>query len=217
MSESKFPTDGTDKAIDAGAMIVSVVPWIGGPVGAVLSGIGQQRKLNRVQEVLDKLAVEIKDLESDVAKKYVKTEDFEELLEQTLRRAADERQEEVRELYVHFLRRAITRPGDKYDDQLAVLRAVEGMNSQHLAVLRATLQQPGPEAHRKYMGSPIQTLRERTGFDDATLGVVAAELDNKGLTRFQALRTMMTGHGSEALTHNVTTLGKRVLEYVGGQ
>src|SRR5690606_30731368 len=106
---------------------------------------------------------------SEAAKTYVKTEDFEELLEQTLRKVADERQEEVRELYAKFLSRAITKPGDKYDDQIAVLRSVEVMSMEHIAVLRAALREPGPDAHRKYMGSPIQTLRERTGFNDATI------------------------------------------------
>jgi hypothetical protein len=212
---SKFPTDKTDKAIDAGGAIAAAVPWIGGPVPAVLSGIGQQRKLNRIQEVLDKLAEEIKDLDSDISKNYVRTEDFEELLEQTPRRAADERHEEVRELYVQFLRQAIAQPGDEYDEQLAVLRALEGVRANHLAVLRATLQEPGPEAHRKYMGSPIQTLRERTGFDDATVQRAVAELNTLRLTHFQGRQTMMTGHGSEALSHNVTALGRSVLNDIG--
>jgi hypothetical protein len=35
------------------------------------------------------------------------------------------------------------------------------------------------------------------------------------LTHFQGLQTMMTGHGSEALSHNVTALGRSVLNDIG--
>jgi hypothetical protein len=143
---SKFPTDKTDKAIDAGGAIAAAVPWIGGPVPAVLSGIGQQRKLNRIQEVLDKLAEEIKDLDSDISKNYVRTEDFEELLEQTPRRAADERHEEVRELYVQFLRQAIAQPGDEYDEQLAVLRLIAAAETRLAEEFSAPLQLSGISA-----------------------------------------------------------------------
>jgi hypothetical protein len=207
----------TDRAIEVGGVSVSVIPMIGGPVSAVLGGMAQQRKLDRVKEVLEGLSADLRDFKSTVSDEYVKTEDFEDLLEKTLRTAAEERNAEVRALYRQFLFRAITEPGDPYEGQVAVLRVIEGMDPQHLAVLRATLQEPGRDAHQKYMGSPIQTLRERTGFDDATIGAVVAELDNKALTKFQGLRTMMTGHGSEALTHNVTPLGRRVLEYVGAE
>ena len=113
--ESNFPIDRTDRSIAAASALVSAVPWLGGAVSNVVSGYGQTRKFNRVQELLGGLARELSDFESDVAKEYVRTEDFEELLEQTLRRAADERDAEVRNLYLRFIHRAITEPGDEYD------------------------------------------------------------------------------------------------------
>lgn len=216
MSKSKFPTDKTDRAIDAGATIVSIVPWIGGPVSSVLSGYGQARKLNRIQEVLDGLGEQLRRFESTVTEEYVRTEEFEELLEQTLRRAADERQEEVRALYRRFLHRAITEPGDDYDEQMGVLRVIERLRAPHVVILKATQQEPGPDSHRKMMGSPIQTLRERTGMDQDPIIAAVGELNALGLTRNANLMVMMTGHGSENLGHMITPLGKRVLDYIVG-
>jgi len=45
----------------------------------------------------------IKDIQSDLAKEYVKTDEFQELLEKTLRQAAEERSEEKRRAYSKFL------------------------------------------------------------------------------------------------------------------
>jgi hypothetical protein len=123
------------------------VPLIGGPVAGILGGMAQQRKLDRVKEVLEGLREDLGDFKSKVTDDYVRTEDFAELLEKTLRAASEERNEEVRALYRRFLAHAITKPGDAYDDQIVVLRAVETVRGPSLAVLRALLQPPSAEAH----------------------------------------------------------------------
>jgi hypothetical protein len=51
----------------------------------VLGGISSHRKLTRVREVLQGFAEDLRSFKSDVSEEYVKTEDFEELLEETLR------------------------------------------------------------------------------------------------------------------------------------
>ena len=163
--ESDFPTDRTDRSLAVASALVSVVPWLGGAVSNVISGYGQTRKLNRVQELLDGLASRLSGFESDVSKEYVRTEDFEELLEQTLRRAADERNAEVRDLYLRFIHRAITEPGDEYDDQIEVLHAVERLRDIHIAVIRALREKPSPDAGKKFAGSPSQTLQEKNWFE----------------------------------------------------
>lgn len=212
----KFPSTKVEKALDASAIAASFTPIVGGAISTVLSGMSQTRKLNRIVSVLDGLAEDLAAHQSDVTDNYVRTEDFEDLLEQTLKRAAEERNDEVRALYRQFLFHAITKPGDEYDDQLAVLKALERMRSSHVLVLQALLQSPGKEAHRKMMGSPIQTLRERTGMPDGEVKESVAALNDLRATNMTSLHVMMTGHGSEALEGSVTPFGRRILQYIEG-
>lgn len=210
----KFPTTRTEKALDVSAIAASFTPVVGGAVSAVLSGMSQTRKLNRVAGMLSELAEDLERFRSDVSDEYVKTEDFEDLLEQTLRRAAEERSDEVRALYRKFLFHAITAPGDDYDEQIQVLKALERTRAPHVAILRALSQPPNAEAHRKSMGSPIQTLRERTDLSDNEIKSAVATLNEIKATNLSTLSVMMTGPGSEALQGSVTGLGKKMIEYV---
>ncbi|MCC5862590.1 MAG: hypothetical protein JJT93_11865, partial [Gammaproteobacteria bacterium] len=205
----KFPTTGTEKALDASAIAAGFTPVVGGAISAVLSGMSQARKLNRVAGMLNELADDLAGFHSEVSDEYVKTEDFEDLLEHTLRRAAEERSDEVRALYRKFLHRAITAPGDDYDEQIAVLKALERVRVPHVAVLGALLRPPSPEAHKKLMGSPIQTLRERTGLTDNEIKAAVATLNEIKATNMSTLSVMMTGHGSEGLQGSVTSLGEK--------
>ena len=211
---SGFPTDRTDRTIAATSALVSLVPWLGGAASNVVSGYGQTRKLNRVKELLDGLANRLSGFESDVAKEYVRTEDFEDLLEQTLRRAADERNADVRNLYLRFIHRAIAEPGDEYDSQMDVLGAIEGLRGVHVTVMRALREEPSPDADRKIAGSPSQTLRERTGLSSEQIKDAVETLNDLRLTNLDGLHVTMTGRGSESLQHTVTTLGMQVLDYI---
>ncbi|MDE0441667.1 MAG: hypothetical protein OXL38_06060 [Gammaproteobacteria bacterium] len=211
---SRFPIDRTDKTIAATSALVSLVPWLGGAASNVVSGYGQTRKFNRVKELLDGLASRLSDFESDVAKEYVRTEDFEDLLQQTLRRVADERNAEVRNLYLRFIHRAIAEPGDEYDGQMDVLRAIEGLRGVHVTVMRALCEEPRPDADRKFAGSPSQTLRERTGLSSEQIKDAVETLNDLRLINLDGLHVTMTGRGSESLQHTVTTLGIQVLDYI---
>ena len=213
--EPSPPSDKIDKALIAGSVIASVVPWLGGPVSKVLSGMGTERKFTRIREVLDDLADQLNDFESEVAQEYVKTVDFEELLENTLKRAADERNPEVRAMYARFLRRAIAEPGDEYDNQFVVLRAVESLRNEHIVVLHALLAEPTSSEASLVAGSPMQTLEGRTGLDRDRIERVVGTLDDLKLAKARdGLFTMMTANGAASLQGKVTGLGIRVLDYL---
>lgn len=147
-------TSKAETAIDVAAFVGSAVPWIGGPVSNVLSGMSWGRKFERVREVLEGLSSDLADFKSEISEEYVKTEDFEELLEQTLKRAADERNESKRKIYRAFLTNAIESPGELYDDQIRFLRTLEELQPDHLLVIRALSQSPDPDPGM--MGPPIK-------------------------------------------------------------
>ena len=214
--DSRFPTDKTDTAISVASGIASAVPWLGGVVSSVPSGYGQTRKLNRVQEVLDDLADRLTGFESEVSRDYVRTEDFEELLEHTLRRVADERDSEVRKLYGDFIYKTIVEPSEDYNAHMEVLTRIERLRAVDVVVLHAMLEEPSREELNRLMGSPMQSLGERTGLDRDTIKAAIENTDDLRMTNLTgSLQTMMTARGAASLQDAVTALGKRVLDYIG--
>jgi hypothetical protein len=183
----------------------------------VLSGVATGRRLGRVREVLEGVAEDLRHFKSEVSENYVKTDEFHELLENTLRRAADERAEEKRRLYRAFLTKAITSGAAAYDEQISVLRVLEQLQVDHVRVLGALLSQPRPEEELGTMGSQLQTLvRRLPGLTREHIERLVGELNDLRLTNLRSLHTVMTAHGAENLRHALTPLGSRFVEFVLG-
>jgi len=203
----------TETALDVVAFVGSAVPWIGGPVSNVLGGMSLGRKLGRVREVLKSLSNDLSEFKSEVSENYVKTEEFEDLLEQTLKRVGEERNQEKRHLYKEFLTDAIESPGESYDDQLRLLRTFEQVPPDHIRVLKAIAQEP--DSNPGMMGSSIQTLRERLPeLDEQRIEELVTQLNDMRITNLGSLKVVMTGHGAADLRRVTTEYGKRILKYI---
>lgn len=210
--KSLIKFDDHEKLIDVASFISSAVPWIGGPVSNVLGGISTSRKIARINELLHGLAEDLTGFKSDVSEKYVKTEDFEDLLEQTLRRASEERNEEKRKILKSFLSEAVKSPGESYDDQLRILRLLENIYGDHIIILKALLADPGNVSG--ITGSPINTLRSRTNMPNERIEELVNQLNDLRVTNLQSLKVMMTPQGAADLRGSVTDIGKRFIKYL---
>lgn len=203
----------TERALDVVAAVTSVVPWLGGPVSQVLSGMSIERKMERVGEVLSGLAQDLKDLHSEASQTYVRSDQFQDLLERTLRQAADERNDEKRQIYRLFLKGAIESPGEPYDEQRRFLRTLDEMRGDHLRVIRAITQ--NPEANVSGSGSPIQTLCTRLpDMSQVAITDLVEQLNDMRLTNLRNLTIMMTAHGAADLRHGLTLYGSRFLSFL---
>ena len=204
---------GKEKALDVLSMVSSYAPWLGGPVSSVLSGMSISRKIGRVGEVLDNIAQEFKDFKSEVSETYVKTDDFAELLERTLRQAADERNEEKRRAYAAFLANDIKNPGSSYDDKVRILRTLEDLRPDHMRILKALVAEPDPNPGM--IGSVGRTLSNRvSGISPDKIRELAQELTDMRLAKLNDLGVTMTGQGAEQLQDMITTYGSSVLKYL---
>lgn len=162
MTDEKKKVPATTKA-EAGfgvaATLVSALPWLGGPLSNVLTGMATGRKFERVQEVLDGMAEDLAGFTSAVSEEYVRRDEFEDLLGRTLRQVAEERNEQKRRIYRVFLSGAIKSPGEPYDEQLRFLRTLENLQGDHIRVVRALLQTQ--ERVTGGASSPLSVLESR--------------------------------------------------------
>lgn len=202
----------SEAALDTTAALSSMIPVLGGPISSVLSGLSQDQKMARVNEVLWGLANEIRHL-SEESENYVKSEDFQELLEETLRRVHRERSEEKRRTYRDFLVGAVQSPGEPYDEQVRFLRVLEELQSDNIRVLRAVIQEPNPNPPYS-IGSIGRTLKERLpDMEDSSIADLVAQLNDLKITNMP-LGGMMTAAGAQDLRGRLTPFGRRFVRYL---
>lgn len=202
-----------EAALDTAAALSGMIPVLGGPISNVLSGLAQDQRMGRVNEVLQGLSNQLKEL-SQESEQYVKTEDFQDLVEETLRRVYRERNEEKRRIYRDFLIGAIQSPGEPYDEQMRFLRALEQIQPDHIRVLRALMQETDPETN-VLMGSPGQTLERRLPeMPTERIADLVSQLNDLRITNLGTLNVMMTGRGAEDLRSTITVFGKRFVDFL---
>ena len=207
MEDDRKQSSETEIAIDLASFVSSAVPWIGGPISNVLSGVSFGRKISRVREVLEGVAGELNNFKSEVSEKYVKTDEFEELLEKTLRKVAEERNEQKRVILRKFIIEAIKTPGEPYDEQIRFLRTLEEIQPDHLRVLQALNQGPDLDTGRTgfISGAPLQTLLKRLPeINEKRIEDLIMQLNDMRVTNLTSLKTMMTWSGAQNLVHSIT-------------
>jgi hypothetical protein len=205
-----------ERALDVAATLANLVPLIGGPVANIIGGISGGRRKERILEIVQGVSDDLRDFKSRAAEEYVKTEDFEELLDKTLRHAAQERSAEKRRLYRNILTTAIKQPGGDYDEQVRFVKTLDDLDPDHVQLLRALVQRP--ETNLGMIGSPIQTLRQRVpGMTEARVEQLVNELNDRRITSLTSLRTTMTAQGAADLHDVVTPYGRRFLGYIDGR
>jgi len=201
--------------LDTVASVSSIAPWVGGPVSSVLSGMSISRKMKRINEVLLDMAEGIKGLESEIPKNYVKTGEFQELLEKTLQQVSNERNNEKRRAYATFLANDIKNSEyDIYEEKIRFLRTLEEMQPNHIHILRAMMLPPDPN-HANIAGSVNATLKKRLpSIPPDRIKDLAEQLTDMKLANLANLNTMMTGIGAEQLQSRITPYGHRFIRYI---
>ena len=139
---SRDDDDAVRDYLDLAAIFTSPIPVLGGAVSNVLAGWSQNRRYQRIREALEQLNQNLVQVRHSLDEDYLRGDEFEDLLDQTLRRVAAERSEEKRRLYAAFLTGAAISPGEPYHEQLRLLRTLEELQPDHVRIVRAMLQKP---------------------------------------------------------------------------
>jgi hypothetical protein len=187
---------------------------LGGPVANILSGYSGDRRSDRVRVVLIDPARQVGELSAE-QEAYVRSEDFEDLLIETMSRVAAERNEERRRVYRQILTSAIQHSGqDGHDEQLRILRIMDQLQPDHLLVRRAMMAEPETDSD-VYMGSRMPTLSKRLpDIPEERVGDLAGQLGELHLTDATALGGIVTGPSAIDLRPLFTPFGQRFVAFV---
>lgn len=194
-----------DRAFDIISAIASVVPYIGGPLSNILSGISNKRKCERLKHFIEELRDELEKQGSKISESYVKTEEYEEILEETLSRVTRERSNKKQRMYKDFLMNAMINPEETtYDVKRRIIRVLEDIQVDDIKVLNTIL--------TKLQKSP----NGQTGLQFPSLLSQLSEMERD---HAQAIVFHLNGLGltyiiSEGQMLSLTLFGKQFMKYI---
>jgi hypothetical protein len=201
-----------EKITEVVGTVSSLTPLLGGPLSSILMGISGDRRFDRVRKVIIELAERLGDVEAD-REAFVRSEDFEDLLIETLQRVAAERDEGKRLGYRNILLNAVRDATQSYDETLRFLRVLEQLQPDHVEVLRAYETEPA-ESNTLIGGSRRHTLGNRLPEMPAEhVDDLVVQLEDLRLTT-GSLQGMVTGPSAVDLRPLITPFGRRFLMYV---
>jgi hypothetical protein len=123
------------KVLDTLAALSTLVPLVGGAVGQVLSGVATAPRLERVEQVLQ-YVVDRLDGEPPPLNPSLDTDEFRDLLEQTIGQAAFESHVEKRALYGKLLLGLIKEPLEPYDPRRRYISTLEEIQPGQIPLLK---------------------------------------------------------------------------------
>jgi len=206
-------TTGIERTLEGLATVSEFAPELGGVVSNVLSGAASKRRTERIRSALGYVLQLVADVSTE-QKNYVRSEDFEDLVIETLSRVEAERSEEKRRAYGRMLASAVTRVGEPgYDEQRRYLRVLEELQPDHLRLLAAITEEP--DATVATSSSIRETLEIRLAdMPQEHIRNLVEQLDRIAVTNMGSLSAIMTPGGAADLRSRLTPFGERFVAYI---
>jgi len=186
-------------------------PWLGTIIRAALDRPLSEREKSRVDEMLETLASGLKGFSSELSELYVKTADFQRLLERIISRIADERHEEKRCIYCAFLADAVKSPCEPFKKQLRFLAALRELRLDQMRLMRALAAPPNLNLHRSL--SPAQILEKRLPDvpHDRIAGLLT-QMNDLGIINLEELKKINAAN--QRLDTCLTPIGRQFLRFM---
>ena len=205
--------------------LISAVPYLGGPISAVIGDIQSIRKEKRFVEFINGLQEDIRNLSDHVNAEFVSKEDFLDIFEQTARKIVMTRQEVKRTAFRHILSNAILLSDVSYDEVEEFLSLVERFQEEHiflLSILRDPVKYDEETGNRVGKGgrtttSISQIMRQLLpGWNKDLILEVTTVLENERLIQHITSRynITLTDQGINHLVNTLTPKGMRFVAFI---
>ena len=205
-----------EAALDVAGFSATIIPLVGGPIGHLLAGASTERKWRRLRDFVLELDHDLADLEDALAAEYVRTEDFEEIMEETLVRVSRERSDRKCRMFRTFSAGDIRSAGGtpSYDQKIEFLRDLESVQPAHIELIAALVAEtvvPGASSRRHVLRSRL------AGWVDDDLTSALGDLARLGLANHnspQNLGTMVTEQGAHQTAALLTARGHQFRSFL---
>lgn len=207
-----------ENVADILSAVVSYFGPLGGPVSVILSGATSSRKVKRVADAVRELAQNFEREKEKISEEYVKGEDFEELLEEAIKRIAGERSKAKVKLYKNLLLRAAKEASpDLFDEQLKFLKVIEGLELEHVYVLWAIANTPDRYVPDVMSSSRLGTLQQRLPqLSERNILFALEQMQNMLLVKASHVSQTIGLENTRDLTPLLTSFGRGLVDYLRG-
>lgn len=208
-----------DELHTAAEALAGMVPVLGSPLQAYINEASTKRRAERLKELFLALKDDLDGIKDRLASEYLRTDDFTELLEETLRRVASERDDEKKRIYKNILVGIIEHQDVRaYNEQLRYLKMLENLERAHIAALRAIMVKPTREQLLRwsgFAGFKMHTLEERLpGIPPHSIQDLVSDLNRVGLTHIENLHSVTSPISARDLSGGLTPFGERFVTFL---
>jgi hypothetical protein len=225
MSDSKdVLTNGQeDLCMKVGVIALNAVPVVGGVLSGIANEVIVNRQNRRLNQFLLNLAEDSQRIHGRINKDIVTKEEFEDLCEDILLKAAQARQKEKLDAYRSIFIKTITSEHPKYDEATEIAQLIEKWQPRHIVLLKI-LSNPSAadEMRGKVVGggggimtSISQIIRTLLpDWDDEQITRTWQELYDARIHNTPGVNTMLTDKGIHQLENRLMQYGLKVVEYL---
>lgn len=218
-----FDATSGEKAGEAAAIALNAIPIAGGVMSDIAGAIISRRQNRRLNQFLQTLADNLKKLESQINKDFLKTEDFQDLAEEVFSKAAETRQQEKLDAFRTIFVNTVLADSPKYDEASEIVDLVNSWQPRHIILMHILA---NPAAADKRMGNvvgaggglttSISTILHKLlpEWDEDQIDRTWKELHDARIHRTPGTKTMMTDQGITQLQNRMTPFGVKVSSYL---
>lgn len=204
-------------------ILASAIPAVGGVISGTVLEIVKNRQNRRLNSFIFDLAYQLQSVKSSINEDFVKTEDFEDMVELIFSRAADTRQQVKLDALRDVFTNAVLKSDIHYEEIEEVTDLLMRSQRRYILLLRILAD---PEKADEQMGQVVGKGRGISTSLNSILRQLLPEWDSEEIERtWQDLltdqlintpgtKTMITDKGIHQLENRLTTYGNLVVGYL---
>lgn len=204
-------------------MLLSTVPYVGGPLAEIAKGFVTRRQARRLHEFLGALAADLGRLQDRIDATLGGSHDFEAFAERTFQAAEQSVQTEKLDALRAVFLNTVLAPPPPYDRGLEIIDLLLRLQPQHLTLLRVFADPARADAEA---GHPLRDIpspqvppmvllyKLLPGWEGDDLFRATEVLRREDLLWGSHLKAAVENHGVGVLQGRLTPYGSRVVNYL---
>lgn len=225
MSKEKYPIEptGKEETIELVSIALGAIPQVGGVLSGIAINLIQKRQNRRLYKFLIDLANDLKSLQDQVNQEFMKSDEFEDLVEDIFTKASESRQQEKIDSYRAIFINTLLSETTAYNEAVEIALLVEGWQPKHIVLLkilanplRADEDMGNPVGNGGGISTSINEILKRLlpDWDSDQIDRTWQELHDARIHNTLGTHTMITDRGIHQLEGRLTRFGQKVVRYL---
>jgi len=205
------------------AVAMNAIPYGGGVLAGIVQSVISRRQNRRLNDFLNRLVKEVQGIKDQLNEEFMKSEDFGDLAEEIITKAADTRQAEKLDAFRAIFLNSILSDHPDYNEISEIADLITRWQPRHTIMLKILF---NPRNADQQMGivigdqetafSSIRGLLKKLlpEWTDDQIERTWKDLYDANIHATPGIKTMMTGRGISQLENRLTEFGMRLASFI---